>query len=117
MKKIIVITVLLCIGMGAFLFKGGVMVDRLNPLVKIDDYYTVVKSDDKHSGKNSESFEYKFKGYNKDGKEQDITIEVSKKLRQGAYLKVISKGENGKSWAEVQPNDIPNSAKSKLGLN
>ncbi|MEN1936811.1 YxeA family protein [Paenibacillus sp. 102] len=121
MKKFIVIALLLIVGIGAFLMKGGVMVDRLNPLVKMDDYYTVVKADGKHLGKDSiredsESYEYNFKGFDSNGKEQDITINVTKKLRHGAYLKVTAKGQNGKSWMEVQPNEIPDAAKAKLEL-
>ncbi|MEJ9256052.1 YxeA family protein [Bacillus wiedmannii] len=121
MKKFIIIAALFVVGLGAFLFKGGATVDKFNPLVKKDDYYTVVKSDGKHLGKdpireNSESYEYNLKGYNKDGKEQDITITVTKNLRHDAYLKVTAKGANGKSWMEVQPNEIPASAKTKLGL-
>ncbi|MFT4497680.1 YxeA family protein [Bacillus cereus] len=121
MKKFIIITALFIVGLGAFLLKGGAMVDRINPLVEMDDYYTVVKTDGEHLGQDSvrtdkESYEYKFKGYNSDGKEQDITITVTKKLRHDAYLKVTAKGENGKSWIEVQANEIPAPAKTKLGL-
>ncbi|WP_369901930.1 hypothetical protein [Bacillus manliponensis] len=43
MKKFIIIIALFIAG--AFLLKGGIMVDRLNPLVKMNDYYTVVKED------------------------------------------------------------------------
>ncbi|HHT7155353.1 hypothetical protein BK718_15440 [Bacillus thuringiensis serovar andalousiensis] len=121
MKKFLIIAALFCVGLGAFLFKGGVMADRISPLVKTDDYYTVVKTDGKHLGKDSiregsESYEHKFTGYNEDGKEQDITINVTKELRHDAYLKVIAKGSNGKTWMEVQPNEIPAAAKVKLGL-
>lgn len=121
MKKFIIIIALFVTATGAFLLKGGVMVDRLNPLVKMDDYYTVVKEDGKHLGKdnireNSEKYEHNFTGYNTDGKKQDITIHVTKDLRQGAYLKVTAKGQNGKSWMEVQPEEIPAAAKKELGL-
>lgn len=121
MKKFVIITTLFFIGAGAFLFKGGVRIDRINPLVKIDDYYTVVKNDGKHLGKDpilkdSESYEYEFLGYNSDGKGQNITINVTKKPRHDTYLKITAKGANGKYWIEVQPNEIPNAAKSKLGL-
>ncbi|KEK23042.1 YxeA family protein [Bacillus gaemokensis] len=121
MKQFIIGTALLVAGIGIFLMKGGVMIDRLNPLVKTDTYYTVVKTDGTHLGKDSmkkdsESYEYHFKGYNDKGKEQDIIINVTKNLRQGAYLEVAAKGQNGKSWGEVQPNEIPDVAKAKLGL-
>ena len=121
MKKFIIIAALFCVGLGSFLFKDGVMIDRINPLVKMDYYYTVVKTDGKHLDKDSllegsETYEHKFTGYNEDGEEQDITINVTKKLRHDAYLKVTAKGTNGKSWVEVQPHEIPEAAKAKLGL-
>ncbi len=45
-----------------------------------------------------------------------LTDPITKKLRHDAYLKVTAKGANGKSWMEVQPNEIPAAAKAKLGL-
>ncbi|MCH1626430.1 YxeA family protein [Ferdinandcohnia quinoae] len=119
MKKAIAVVILILVGIGAFLIKGGVIIDRINPFVKVDEYYTIVDTKGKHLGKdsirkNKESYEYQFIGYNVEGKKQEVTIKVTKDLRIGAYLKITAKGQNGKSWTEVQPDEIPEKVKKKL---
>jgi len=37
---------------------------------------------------------------------QDIRLTTTKDLRQGAYIKMIAKGKSGKSWEEVQADEI-----------
>jgi|SRR5690625_102818 len=118
-KSIIAVGILFVIGMGVFIFNNQVMLDRINPVTKIDDYYTVVDTEGKHQGKDSirkdeESYEYDFIGFNKEGKKQEITIKVTKKLAQEAYLKIISKGRNGKSWQEVERGEIPEDVLAEL---
>lgn len=95
------------------------MADRLNPFVEMDNYYTVVDSDGEYLGednirKGEDSYQYQFTGYNKSGTKQDITINVTKELKQGAYLNVTAKGANGKTWFEVQADEVPEAAMEHL---
>ena len=121
MKKLIFVAIALTFCIGAYSMSRGPFLDRINPFLKIDTYYTIVKTDGKDLGadrvkKEDPSYQYVFTGYNSEGKEQKIIINITKKLRQGAYLEVNSKGESGKNWGEVQPDEIPKAAKVKLGI-
>lgn len=123
-KAIIIITSFGLIGliiMGILLFtiNNPVIKDRINPFIEMNEYYTVVDTEGKHLGKDKiredkETYQYEFTAYNESGKKQNITINVTKKLREGAYLEVIAKGHNGKSWAEVKESEIPQQAQEKL---
>ncbi|WP_454054136.1 YxeA family protein [Clostridium sp. Marseille-Q7071] len=121
MKKIIITFIFLVIGVGAFFMSNSELADRMNPFLKRDTYYTVVKTDGKYLGKDKirkedECYQYEFIGYNGEGKEQKIIINAPKNLRHGAYLSVQSAGKSGKNYGEVQLNEIPEAAKAKLGL-
>ncbi|SHI01078.1 YxeA family protein [Clostridium intestinale] len=119
MKKIIIPFIILAVGVGIFLMSGSMTVDRINPFISTDKYYTVIKEDGKYLGKDKvrpedECYEHEFIGYNNEGKEQKIIINAAKKLRHGAYLLIDSKGKNGKYYEEVQPDQIPAAIKEKL---
>lgn len=121
MKKFIIVFIILIIGAGVFLMSGSMIADRMNPFASTDNYYTIVKTEGKYLGKDKihkeeDCYEYEFTGYSSEGKEQKIIINAPKKLRQGAYLSVTSKGKNGKYYEEVQADKIPVAAKAKLGL-
>ncbi|QEL82891.1 DUF1093 domain-containing protein (plasmid) [Bacillus sp. JAS24-2] len=63
--------------------------------MEVKDYYLVVKADDKNLGEgNRNSYECNLKGFDIDVKEQNIIIDISKKLLHGTHLKVTEKGKN-----------------------
>lgn len=98
---------------------AGVMLDRLNPAVEMDDYYTKVTEDGEHLGKDKihkdeESYAYTFQAYNEAGDPQTIKLNALKNLKHDAYLKIIAKGKNGKSFEQVNPEEIPAQALEKL---
>lgn len=121
MKKFIIVFMILVVGAGVFLTSRSEFADRMNPFLKREIYYTIVKTDGKYLGqdkvrKEDKCYQYEFVGYNSEGKEQKIIINATKNLRHGAYLSILSAGKSGKNYEEVQPNEIPNAAKVKLGL-
>lgn len=120
-KSMIFFAVLGLIIIGSLLFsmKDSVVMDRINPFLEIEEYYTTVDAEGKYLGKDSiredkDSYQYEFTAYNASGKKQPITIKVTKQLREGAFLQILAKGQNGKSWMEVQENEIPEKTKEKL---
>jgi uncharacterized protein (TIGR01655 family) len=59
-------------------------------------------------------YRYSFTGYAEDGKKQEIVRVIDKELRPYAYLRMYAEGSLGKYWEEVQVDDIPKKALSKL---
>lgn len=121
MKKVISLFIILVVGAGVFLISGSMTADRINPFISTDEYYTVVKEDGKYLGKDKvrpedDCYEYKFIGYNNEGKEQKIIINAPKNLRHDAYLLIYAKGKNGKYYEEVQKDQIPMVVKEKLEI-
>ncbi len=121
MKKVISLFIILVVGAGVFLISGSMTADRINPFISTDEYYTVVKEDGKYLGKDKvrpedDCYEYKFIGYNNEGKEQKIIINAPKNLRHDAYLLIYAKGKNGKYYEEVQKDQIPMAVKEKLEI-
>lgn len=121
MKKVISLFIILVVGAGVFLISGSMTADRINPFISTDEYYTVVKEDGKYLGKDKvrpedDCYEYKFIGYNNEGKEQKIIINAPKNLRHDVYLLIYAKGKNGKYYEEVQKDQIPMAVKEKLEI-
>jgi uncharacterized protein (TIGR01655 family) len=111
MKRIIVLFIALVMLMIVARGCGGT-IDRINPFVKTDDYYVLLKEDGKQLSKSQ--WEYTLTGYNKDGKKQEFVLLTLRHLRKGIYLKVAAKGENGKSFIEVKENEVPQKALEKI---
>ncbi|GGE67828.1 YxeA family protein [Priestia taiwanensis] len=86
----------------------GQMMDRVNPFIDMDEYYVLLKEDGKKL--DEKQWEYELTGYNKDGDKQEFVLLTSRDLRKDAYLKVFVKGRNGKSFVEVQENEVPEKA-------
>jgi uncharacterized protein (TIGR01655 family) len=59
-------------------------------------------------------YRYTFTGYAEDGKKQEIVRVIDKELRSDAYLRIYAEGSLGKYWEEVQEDEIPAKALSKL---
>ena len=59
-------------------------------------------------------YRYTFTGYAEDGKKQEIVRVIDKELRPHAFLRIYAEGSQGKYWEEVQEDEIPEKALSKL---
>ncbi|MCC3688896.1 YxeA family protein [Bacillus cereus] len=114
MKNWFFLLLLIGLGISWFMYKGGIFVDGLNPFLKEKDYYVVVNQkgeEIKESG--YQTWRYQFVGYDKSSTSQELPMIVSKQLKLGAYLQIHSKGQNVKSWREVQESEIPEHIKKK----
>ncbi|MFC7392123.1 YxeA family protein [Scopulibacillus cellulosilyticus] len=87
-------------------------VDNINAKVKAKDVFAAVtRQGEKMRG---DQYRYRFDGYDKNGKRQKITVVTNKKLRKGIYLKIYTKGNEGKGWYKVKESKIPKKALQKL---
>lgn len=59
-------------------------------------------------------YRYTFTGYAEDGKKQKIIRVMDRKLGSDAYLRMYAEGSKGAYWEEVQEDEIPAKALSKL---
>ena len=50
---------------------------------------------------------YTFKGYTEDGKLQVVKRMMNRELHTGAFIKIYAKGMQGKGWAEIPKESIP----------
>jgi len=101
---------------GFIVFIQNVNVNRFGT----DHYYVQIQDSGKKIEGKSDSgeiyvhYDYTMKGFDKDGKEKTFTFSANKDLRKQAYLLVYLKGEEVKSYKEVQANELPEKAKQKL---
>ncbi|MFD1884793.1 YxeA family protein [Paenibacillus wenxiniae] len=58
--------------------------------------------------------EYTLPAWREDGTMQQITFTGMKKLRSGAYIRLISKGGYILSYNEVQPDELPATVRAHL---
>ncbi|RWS40967.1 YxeA family protein [Bacillus mycoides] len=85
-------------------------VDNFFSNKEIQDYYAVI---DKGEKKDDE-YLYTFKGYTENGKQQVIKKMVNRELHAGAFIKIYAKGMQGKGWAEIPKESIPQKALQKI---
>ncbi len=85
-------------------------VDNFFSNKEIQDYYAVVDKGEKKDGE----YLYTFKGYTEDGKQQIIKRMVNRELHAGAFIKIYAKGMQGKGWAEITKESIPQKALQKI---
>ncbi|HIE8455803.1 TPA: YxeA family protein [Bacillus cereus] len=85
-----------------------------------DEYYVQITVDGKeYNGKSDNGepykhFEYKLKGFDKDGKE--LEFNAQKNLRKEAFLRVYNSDKKGvTAWEEVKKDELPAKVKEKLG--
>lgn len=83
------------------------------------DYYTRVDNMKVQtiSSIDDMKYEYSLKAYNKNGNEKEVKFKTSRKLKDGAYLKLdymILRGVKG--WEEVQDNELPEKVKTSMNI-
>lgn len=65
---------------------------------------------------NAREYEYRLTAYGADGAAHDVTFKTERMLRDQAYLELRTMPVRGVvSWAEVQPQGIPQKARDALG--
>lgn len=73
-------------------------------------YYTQIDNNKitKLSTNDSMKYEYKLRMYNEKGKSKEIKFKTSRKLREGAYLKVKYINISGvNKWEEIKQDELP----------
>ncbi|MCC0771515.1 YxeA family protein [Bacillus pacificus] len=87
-----------------------------------DEYYVQITVDGKEyngksdNGEQYKHFEYKLKGFDKDGKEKELEFNAQKNLRKEAFLRVYNSDKKGvTAWEEVKKDELPAKVKEKLG--
>lgn len=92
--------------------KFGPVIDKYNPFYGTKEYYTIVKDIGQHIG--DDWYEYEFVGYDEKGKERKITKTVKHMLKRNEPLKIFAKGRYGESLVEIDTDQIPIKARTKL---
>ncbi|WP_459503374.1 YxeA family protein [Bacillus sp. C1] len=90
----------------------GPVIDKYNPFYKTKEYYTVVNSMGQHIG--DDWYEYEFVAYDEKGREKKIKKTVKHMLKRDEAVKIFAKGRYGESLVEIDPQNIPVQARSKL---
>lgn len=63
----------------------------------------------------ADEYEYSLDAYDENGGEHDVEFKTTRQLRDGAYLELKTMPLRGViSWAEVQPDDMPDPAREAL---
>ncbi len=79
---------------------------QLNPFVH--EKYTYVQIDNTNVQPDAHgAVEYTLPAWSEDGTMQETTFTGLKKLREGAYIRLVSKGSYVQSYSEVQPSELP----------
>ncbi|MCU5428980.1 YxeA family protein [Bacillus cereus] len=119
MKKFIIAAVFLVVGIGTYLINGSATIDRMNPFIDLENYYTVINTEGESLGKDK-GYEYTVKGYDKNGKEKEIIFETSSEIPKGTVYHIITRGKSVHDKTDLDKaeyiNNIPYAAKTKLGL-
>ncbi len=92
--------------------KFGPVIDKYNPFYKTKEYYTSVNDVGQHIG--DEWYEYEFVAYDEKGRAQTIKKTVKHMLKRNESLKITAKGRYGESLVEIEAQNIPVQARSKL---
>jgi len=83
---------------------------------KEEYYYTRINNDkvERLATSDNMKFQYTLTSYNEKGHKKKITFKTSRKLREGAYLKLKILSLTGvNSWEEVGYNHLPEKVKDK----
>lgn len=82
------------------------------------DYYVKVDNTKlKALSEEDMKFEYTLDGYNNKGRSKSLTFKTSRKLKEGAYLKLEVMYVRGViNWEEVSFKQIPTKAQTKLRM-
>lgn len=114
MKKRVIITGIALVAVIILLLptKLGPVIDKYNPFCKTKGYYTIVNDVGQHIG--DEWYEYEFVAYDEKGRAQTIKKTVKHMLKRSESLKITAKGRYGESLVEIEVQNIPVQARSKL---
>ncbi|PEB55520.1 ferrichrome ABC transporter permease [Bacillus pseudomycoides] len=114
MKKRIIFTAIVMVAVVVLLLptKLGPVIDKYNPFYKTKEYYTIVNGIGQHIGDGW--YEYEFVAYDEKGREQTIKKTVNHMLKRNEPLKVVAKGRYAESVVEIEAQNIPVQARSKL---
>ncbi|KYG36763.1 YxeA family protein [Bacillus gaemokensis] len=114
MKKRIIFTGVALVAIIVLLLptKLGPVIDKYNPFYKTKEYYTIVNGIGQHVG--DDWYEYEFVAYDDKGRAQNIKKTVKHMLKRDETLKVVAKGRYGEALAEIEVQNIPVQARSKL---
>lgn len=113
-KKRVIATVIIMVVAIILLLptKLGPVIDKYNPFYKTREYYTIVNSIGQHVG--NDWYEYEFIAYDEKGRKQTIKKTVKHRLKRDETLKIFAKGRYGESLVEIEAQNIPVQARSKL---
>lgn len=113
-KKRVIITGMAALAMILLLLptKLGPVIDKYNPFYKTKEYYTIVNGIGQHIG--DDWYEYEFVAYDEKGRQQTIKKTVKHMLKRDEPLKIFAKGRYGESLVEIDAQNIPVQARSKL---
>lgn len=113
-KKRVIITGMAALAMIILLLptKLGPVIDKYNPFYKTKEYYTIVNGIGQHIG--NDWYEYEFVAYDEKGRQQTIKKTVKHMLKRDEPLKIFAKGRYGESLVEIDAQNIPVQARSKL---
>ncbi|MCH1627461.1 YxeA family protein [Fredinandcohnia quinoae] len=119
MKKwVIIITCIVILGIGGSVYLENTT-SGLKPTIEglfeseYKPHYVKTESDNYKKLWNGK-YRYTFTGYAEDGQKQEIVRVIDRELRSDAYLRMYAEGSLGKFWEEVQKDEIPEKALSKL---
>ncbi|PEY33636.1 ferrichrome ABC transporter permease [Bacillus cereus] len=113
-KKRVIVTGVAALAMIILLLptKLGPVIDKYNPFYKTKEYYTIVNDIGQHVG--DDWYEYEFVAYDEKGRQQTIKKTVKHMLKKDESLKIFAKGRYGESLVEIDAQNIPMQARSKL---
>lgn len=78
-----------------------------------DNYYTKVDNTKVKELLEEKKYEYSLISYNKNGRKKTLHFKTSRKLKEGAYLKLTVRSSGVHKWEEVTLEDIPSKASKK----
>ncbi|MEG0550696.1 MAG: YxeA family protein [Vagococcus sp.] len=98
---------------------AAMVIDLFNPFVKntevyvktTDDYVTTYKS----GGSDKDNYVYETVSVNEKGQKRELKyVSFEKKLSPNKYLKVTTKGQDVRRWAEVEKSEVPEKTLKEL---
>ncbi|PMD73799.1 YxeA family protein [Companilactobacillus nuruki] len=87
-----------------------------NVLIKREPRYVKINNKEAKNNDGYGNYTYDLKSYDNDGNEHSVKFIGMKKLKQGHYLQLDTKGSYVYSYKEVFKKDIPSDVYTKLNL-
>lgn len=117
MKKLLLGLIgLFILVMGCFSLFHNEVTDKLNPLIKEDWVYVKTNESGRLTqvGPSGTAGDFKLTGYYNSGEQREVKFYAPRGLKEGAYLKVKTKGEYIETFEEVTASNVPKDIKEKL---